>query len=89
MLVSKRPVMMMVEARKIADVQLFTRAPLQDSYVTLWKDGKRKGPPTRLERVLKSAIVRLPGNLAARVQGSRALRRCSFSNRRFYKKLEW
>ena len=88
-LVSKRPVMMMVEARKTSDVPLFARPPLQDSYVTLWSTGTTKAAPTRLEQVLKSAIGRLPGNLGARIRGNRALRRYSFSNGRFYKRLQW
>jgi hypothetical protein len=88
-LVSKRPVMMMVEARKTSDVLLFARPPLQDSYVTRWNTETTRSPSTRLERVLKSALGRLPGSLRARIRGNRALRRFSFSNGRFYKSLQW
>ena len=88
-LVSNRPVMMMVEARKTTDVPLFARPPLQDSYVTLWNSGTAKSEPSRLERVLRSAIGKLPGNLEARIRGNRALRRYSFSNGRFYKRFQW
>lgn len=88
-LVSRRPVMMMVEARKTSDAPLFARPPLQDSYVTLWNTGTTKAPPTRLERVLKSAIGGLPGYLEARIRGTRALRRFSFANGQFYRRLRW
>jgi SAM-dependent methyltransferase len=86
-LVSKRPVMMMVEARKIEDIPLFTQAPLQSDYVSLWKPAGGKSRPRGISRALVSIFERLPVSLQARVRGYRQLKVFSFSNKQFYKRL--
>jgi SAM-dependent methyltransferase len=92
-LVTKRPVMMMVEAKKLEHRPLFVRPPLQSDYVTKWSEDA--GAPTVairprkswrrawLERVMKLTPPSLYYLLAGNVQ----LRNYSFSNRKFFRKV--
>jgi hypothetical protein len=82
-LVSNRPVMMLAEAIKIADVPPFARAPLQSDYVALWKSDA-EAPPNG-GGTLRTMFNRLPPWLRARVSGHRELQRYSFANTRFYR----
>jgi hypothetical protein len=86
-LVSKRPVIMMVEARKTEDVPLFTRAPLQSDYLSLWTSEAGGVRPGGLSKALEGVFEKLPGALQARLRGYRQLRLFSFANKRFYKQL--
>lgn len=88
-LVSKRPVMMDGGSQEDQRRPAVRSAPAAGFLRHALNTGTPKPAPTGLERVLKSAIGRLPGNLGARIRGNRALRRYSFSNGRFYKRLEW
>ena len=88
-LVSRRPVIMMMEATKTDDRPLFTSPPLQSDYATRWEQGKTQSSQTRIRRMLGSLVNRLPAFLRARIMGYREMRRYSFSNRRFYRRLHW
>lgn len=81
MLLTGIPVMMAVEARKTADVPLFSTAPLQSDYVADWSQRSAKRSRGAAEKVLR----RLPASVQARILGWREKRRYSLSNRRFYK----
>lgn len=84
---SKRPVMMMVEARKLAAVPLFVQSPLQSDYVNTW------GADPETKRVDRSSAVALrmfrllPKALQMRLRGYLELRRFSLANRRLFRRL--
>ena len=85
-LISKRPVMMIVEAKKIIDVPLFTHFPLQSDYVALWNQerGQNSHTHTGTKKVLKSVWRNMPFFLRTRIQGYIEKRRFSFSNTHIY-----
>jgi SAM-dependent methyltransferase len=86
-----KTVTMIVQARKVADVPLFSRPPLQSDYVGQWNAAAAGKPGTRAVstayRLLRAAWRSLPGALRARIRGFRQKREFSFSNRRFYRPL--
>ncbi len=98
-LLSKRPVVMIAEAKKIEQVALFTEFPLQSDYVELWKHSEAKrrhvqigdfsSESLKLRGITKARelLRRLPLWLRARAIGFHEKRTYSFSNRRFYKRL--
>ena len=86
-LVSKRPVMMMVQARKVAVTPLFARAPLQSDYVAKWNQEEVSSKGSLFTRVIAAVFHALPFAVRTRIVGYRQLRRFSFSNRRFYEKV--
>ena len=87
-LVSRRPVVILVHARKIADTPVFGESPLQSDYVSRWEQST---PGNRRRGVLtetRSALFRLlPGRIKTWVGGHLKLRRYSLSNREFYRQL--
>lgn len=87
-LVSRRPVMMLVEATKIREVFPFASAPLQSDYVKVWKQAGAKGPAGFAVR-LKQLVDRLPRFIQSPLIGLRLRRLYSLSNRRFYKRIPW
>lgn len=86
-LTSSRPVLMLLEARKTADVVPFRQAPLQSDFVTLWNADAAAPPVGVVRSALRSVFARLPGPVQSQVQKYRQLRRDSLSNRRLYRKL--
>lgn len=86
-LVSKKPVMMMVQATKIAVTPPFARAPLQSDYVSKWSQQDISSRRSLLTRALAPVFHALPFAVRARIVGFRQLRRFSFSNRKFYEKV--
>lgn len=82
-IVSSKPVTMMVEAVKTADVPLFETSPLQSDYVAMWGQDADQ-PETR--RTLFSRIAeRL--RWVPIIRGHLENKRFSFSNKRFYKRV--
>jgi hypothetical protein len=86
-LTSGRPVMMLVEARKIAGVAPFADRPLQGDYVDAWQRGTGHAPAAAGDADLRAVFARLPVWLQARMRTLRQIRRDSLGNRRFYRKL--
>jgi SAM-dependent methyltransferase len=87
-LVSKKPVMMIVEARKTADVSVFAEPPLQSDYVTKWNGTESPLVPRGfVAQTLARVFRRLPFPFRARISGYRELKSYSFSNNRFYQRL--
>lgn len=81
-LMSKHPVMLLFHARKLADVPLFTRAPLQSDYCAAWRSH-----PTPA-RTMPPWITGLPfySSLRNRWTGQKQARAFSFRNRRVFHK---
>jgi hypothetical protein len=86
-LTSARPVMMLVEARKIASVTPFASAPLQGDYVDAWQRGTARIAKGSDNAGLRAVFARLPPWLQSRLRTLRQNRRDSLSNRRFYRRL--
>ena len=82
-IVSAKPVTMIVEAVKTADVPPFEAPPLQSDYVATWEDGDAA---KKAESAAKR-IARKLGFLTYAI-GHREKSKYSFSNRRFYKRRE-
>jgi hypothetical protein len=91
--VSKRPVMMMVEAKKLVAMPLFVRPPLQSDYVSHWtgQDIPATSLTPRLREVVKRIFHLLPRALRMwlqmRLTGYRELRSCSLTNHNFFRRL--
>lgn len=87
-LLNKKPVMMMVEAEKIREVEMFATAPQQSDYVAMWNGDGAGGPPPFRERV-KRAIRQLPVAVRAPVQGRHQKRVFSLNNQALYTRQRW
>jgi SAM-dependent methyltransferase len=93
-LVSKSPVMMMVQATKTAIVPLFTKAPIQSDYaeayqspdVTTDATAKSRSLYQTCRRLARSCFRSLPIRWQHVVDGQRQLRHYSFANKRFYRR---
>ena len=86
-LTSDRPVMMLVEARKIANIVPFADRPLQGDYVEAWQRGEDQSREARGDEALRAVFARLPRWLQSRLRTLRQTRRDSLSNTRFYRRL--
>lgn len=93
-LVTRRPVLMLVEAHKLEHVPLFTRAPLQSDYVSAWSAAKAdaRGEPkvqAAPGRSWRSRLLALlPRASRVRLIGWAQRRLYSFANRRFYRRVQ-
>jgi SAM-dependent methyltransferase len=93
-LVSKSPVLMMVQATKMATVPLFTTSPIQSDYAEAYQspdvptDGIAKSHSLyqACRRFARSCFRALPIRWQHMVDGQRQLRHYSFANKRFYRR---
>jgi hypothetical protein len=88
------PVMMMVDAKKIRDVEPFRATPQQSDYVAAWQgdapavgEHSQAAPRNSRPHLLKRIFDVLPAAWQRQIQGWRSKRQCSFQNHRFYRKL--
>lgn len=83
-LMSKRPAMMMVEAVKAADMDMFATPPMQSDYVAAWSS--TDAPPQRssLRKAVRGVLNTLPEAVSAQVSGRRQRRAFSLRNTKFY-----
>ena len=92
-LLTKGPVLMLVEARKMEHKALFARAPLQSDYITTWSAAQAgadsaiqaRASPVQTWRSRVSAA--LPHALRAMLMGRAQKRRYSLANAQFYRKV--
>lgn len=93
-LVTKSPVLMLVEARKVREVPLFARPPLQSDYVSAWSaaktaaDDAAHADATAYRRWRSRALAMMPRSLRVGLNGWAQLRQYSFANRRFYRRVD-
>ena len=87
MLVTRTPVLMMVQAKKVRDVLLFSDAPQQSDYQTAWREDAQTTVHSRAGRIARSVLTRLPFIIRSRLIGYAEVRRFSFANRRFYSRV--
>lgn len=92
-LLSARPVLMLVEARKLEHKALFTRAPLQSDYVSAWSAAQASAVAST-QAVASSAwrwrsrfSTLLPQPFRVMLMGWLQKRRYSLANREFYRKV--
>jgi hypothetical protein len=88
-LISKKPVMMMVEAKKIRDAQMFATAPLQSDYVAMWDSHDGNPTTSSIKRVVKRSAQELPIAVRAPIRGHLDKRKFSFRNSAFYTRRRW
>lgn len=93
-LISKKPTVMLVEAKKLANIKFLSRAPLQSDYVTIWQEGKddsNRGvaspqkPNSR--RALRKLVDLLPRPISSQITGRYGRRRFSLGNKEFYRRV--
>jgi hypothetical protein len=84
-LMSARAASILVEAKKIADVPLFAKFPIQSDYAVMWQDGKTG--PAGWKQKLKALSKKLPPSWQGRLYGCYEKFKFSFFNRRYYKKM--
>ncbi|TLH67471.1 SAM-dependent methyltransferase [Mycolicibacterium cosmeticum] len=89
-LLNSKPVIMMVEARKIRDAEMFATPPLQSDYVATWNSGGGDGsaPPSWRRRV-KQTFRSLPMGVRGPIQGIRQKRAFSLKNETCYTRERW
>lgn len=88
-LLNKKPVMMMVEAVKVRDTEMFATTPQQSDYVAMW-NGDGGGATTLPWRDrAKQAIRGLPVAVRAPIQGRHQKRVFSLNNKTFYTRERW
>jgi hypothetical protein len=88
-LVSGRPVLMMAEAVKRADVTPFAKAPQQSDYVVRWEGGAAKPGAAKPKKggLARRVLAKLPQAVRNRVIGLVQNRRYSFANRGAFEKV--
>ena len=88
---SDRPVMMMVEARRIADCVPFSSVPQQSDYSVAWTHGQKDAQAgvagAGVKQMLRSVFRSLPRSWRNRVEAYRANRDYSFENENFFRRL--
>jgi len=92
-LVTKRPVMMVLEARKLEERPLFSRAPLQSDYVSVWSAAppssdcanQSRTPDRRTWR--SRLIAMMPRPLHVLLMGWAQRRQFSLANEKFYRRV--
>lgn len=85
-LISKRPAMMMVEATKVCNTQMFATAPLQSDYVAMWQSEGEEETMSSVKRALRRSLRGVPIGVRAPIRGYREKRDFSFDNEAFYKR---
>lgn len=89
-LLNNKPVIMMVEARKISNTKMFATPPLQSDYVATWnaEGGDHSAPPSWRRRA-KQTFRSLPMGVRGPIQGIRQKRAFSFKNETCYTRERW
>jgi SAM-dependent methyltransferase len=87
-LISKKPITMMVEAKKIRDVQMFATTPLQSDYVAMW-DNNKNSRMSSIKRVMIQSARKLPITVRAPIRGRLDKRSFSLRNDTFYTRHRW
>lgn len=89
-LMSKRPAIMMVEATKINDVQMFSPPPIQSDYATTWTASSYSSPQKSfIYRASRKMLQFLPQRIARQVIGRYQMRQFSLRNELFYKRVHY
>jgi hypothetical protein len=86
---NKKPVLMMVEATKVREAQMFTTPPLQSDYVAMWNDIDREKTTQTLRSKVMQTIRALPIAVRAPIQGNYQKRKYSLRNRAVYARQRW
>ena len=87
-LISSGPVTMLVEAKKVAAKEIFSKYPLQSDYVTLWKADENRKPETSVrKKILQRVFQSLPLEFRLRLSGLRQKKSFSFANQKHFKKI--
>jgi hypothetical protein len=88
-LLNKKPVIMMVEAKKNRDAQMFATPPLQSDYLAMWNGRQEEGATLSWQHSVKQAIRALPIAVRAPILGYRQKWKFSLNNRTFYTRQRW
>ncbi len=89
-LLSEHPILMMVDARKLSDVEPFRSNPQQSDYVATWSKGEDQVEASRngtAKKLVKAAYKALPLSWQKRIQGHRTNALYNLRNKEFYRKL--
>ncbi len=88
-LMSKFPALIMIEAKKISDTEIFKKYPQQSDYSTLWNKTENNIPKKEnvsLKNKIKKILDRLPKKLRNFIWGNYWKYYYSINNRKFFKK---
>lgn len=88
-LVNGKPVMMMVEARKIRAARMFEKPPHQSDYAAMWRTPDAVAAESPWRHRIKQTIGALPLSLRAPILGHRQKWNYSFHNKSFYSRQRW
>lgn len=91
-LLSDTPVLLMLEAKRVDDVPIFTTPPQQSDYIQIWlesEEGTRRTPPLRsVKNIAKSALDKLPITIRGFIWGQYEKFKYSLWNKKFFKKIK-
>lgn len=87
-LVTTRPLLMMVEATKMADVPLFAISPLQSDYVIMWNSESSKHQFSGANKPLIALYHMMPLFLQSRIKSVYMSRTNALSNSKYYHKVK-
>jgi hypothetical protein len=88
-LLNSKPVIMMVEARKIRNTRMFATPPLQSDYVATWNADGADGSAPSWRRRAKQTFRSLPMGVRGPIQGIRQKRAFSLKNETCYTRQRW
>lgn len=87
-LLSKRAAIMLVEAVKTDEVRMFATPPVQSDYATAWAPTNLSQPErSRIRRVAREVVQRLPSTVTRQVLGRHGKRQFSLRNELFFKRI--
>jgi SAM-dependent methyltransferase len=87
-LISKKPVTMMIEAKKISAAPMFATIPLQSDYVAMW-DNNKSSRMSSIKHVMLQSARKLPLSVRAPIRGRLDKRSFSLRNDTFYTRHRW
>ncbi|ADU00728.1 class I SAM-dependent methyltransferase [Mycolicibacterium gilvum] len=83
---SKRPTMMMVEALKVNDVEMFATPPFQSDYVSAWTATEPVKSRSPMRQLAKGALDALPRGVRGQLVGLKQKRTFSLKNDRYFRR---
>lgn len=88
---SEHPIMMMVQARKVAHLKPFQTPPQQSDYMALWRQqnpAALRRPDPVVKKLLKQVLRNLPVSWRRQIEGYRCNLEYSLNNKSSYRKIE-
>ncbi len=90
-LIGRKPILLMIEAKKISNLEIFAKSPQQSDYTKIWSDFEKKekiGSSGGRKESLKKVLGSMPKFIQNFVWGQYWKKTYSINNKKFFKRLE-